>query len=258
MSGNARSAPLQLFIALDLPSASEALVLISKIGRLRSASGLVSCGLKVGLELFTSAGPDFVRRQVDETFSVFVDLKFHDIPNTVYGAVKAACALGAQMLTLHLEGGGDMCRAAVQARDEVFAALGKSDSRGGASFGKTLLLGVSILTSTGGEAGEIRDRVLDFAGKAQSWALDGLVCSGHEVADVKKSCGENFYCLCPGIRFAGTVVNDDQSRICSPADAVRLGADFLVMGRPVTNAPDPALAVVAALAEMEKGLRQRT
>jgi orotidine-5'-phosphate decarboxylase len=240
-SVNAARALPRLFTALDMPDAGAALALAGRVGKLRSPSGAVRSGLKTGLELFTAAGPDPARLLADSGYSVFVDLKFHDIPNTVYGAVRACCALGAHMLSLHLAGGEAMCRAAVAARNEAGA-------------GKTLLMGVSVLTSAGGDAAGITDRVRTLARSARSWGLDGVICSGREAAAVKQDHGTDFLCLCPGIRFAGGAAGDDQARICTPGEAIAAGADFLVMGRPVTGAADPVAAAAAALLDMEKEL----
>ncbi|MDR1490587.1 MAG: orotidine-5'-phosphate decarboxylase [Desulfovibrio sp.] len=241
----------RLYIALDVASENEALSVVSKFRQMQDLSGLPRCGFKVGLELFTAAGPGLVRRLADED-SVFLDLKFHDIPNTVYGAVRAACRLGTDMLTLHLAGGKEMCRQALIARDEAWAGLEKT----GPAAKMPRLLGVSVLTSTRGDVRAIKDLVIDYASAAKAYGLDGVVCSGHEVGEVKEKCGAEFLCLCPGIRFAGGEEND-QARVCSPMEAMMHGADFLVMGRPVTLARDPAQAAAAALQDMEKGLRMR-
>jgi orotidine-5'-phosphate decarboxylase len=230
----------RLFTALDMPDAGEALALAEKVGRLRSPSGSVGSGLKIGLELFAAAGPETVCLAADRGYVIFVDLKFHDIPNTVHRAVRACCALGAGLLSLHLAGGEAMCRAAVAARDAA-----KTDA---------LLMGVSVLTSTAGPAAEITKKVCSLARSAGDWGLDGVICSGREAAAVKHALGDGFLCLCPGIRFAGSAGNDDQSRVCTPRDAVAAGADFLVMGRPITGAADPAAAAAAALLDMETGL----
>ncbi|MDR2800010.1 MAG: orotidine-5'-phosphate decarboxylase [Desulfovibrio sp.] len=243
----------RLYIALDVASESEALSLASRLWQVKGQDGLPRCGFKVGFELFTAAGPGLIRRLADEG-SVFLDLKFHDIPNTVYGAVRAACRLGAGMLTLHLAGGEEMCRQALMAREEAWAGLEKRGD--GSAPEKPRLLGVSVLTSTGGDARAIKDLVLDYARAAKAYGLDGLVCSGHEAGEVKEICGADFLCICPGIRFAGGEEND-QARVCTPLEAMLHGADFLVMGRPVIQACDPVQAAVAALQDMEKGLRMR-
>jgi orotidine-5'-phosphate decarboxylase len=226
-----------------MPDAGAALALAEKVGALRSPSGSVGSGLKIGLELFAAAGPEPVRLAADKGCLVFVDLKFHDIPNTVRRAVRACCALGAGLLSLHLAGGEAMCRAAVAARD--------------AAGGAALLMGVSVLTSTDGNAPEITKKVCRLARSAEAWGLDGVICSGREVAAVKQERGAAFLCLCPGIRFAGSAGGDDQARVCTPRDAVAAGADFLVMGRPITGADDPAAAAAAALLDMERGIGRR-
>jgi orotidine-5'-phosphate decarboxylase len=203
----------------------------------------VGSGLKIGSALFAAAGPEAVRPAAAKGCVVFVDLKFHDIPNTVHRAVRACCALGAGLLSLHIAGGEAMCRAAVAARDAAEAAA--------------LLLGVSVLTSTGGDTAEITKKVCGLARSAKDWGLDGVICSGREAAAVKHELGDDFLCLCPGIRFAGSAGGDDQARVCTPRDAVAAGADFLVMGRPITGAADPAAAAAAALLDMETGLGRR-
>ncbi|MDR2605237.1 MAG: orotidine-5'-phosphate decarboxylase [Desulfovibrio sp.] len=233
----------RLFTALDMPDAEAALALADKVGTLRSPSGSVGSGLKIGSELFTAAGPEPVRLSAAKGYTVFVDLKFHDIPHTVHRAVRACCALGAGLLSLHLAGGEAMCRAAVAARN--------------ASGAVTLLLGVSVLTSAGGDTAEITQTVCRLARSAEDWGLDGVICSGREAAAVKRERGDDFLCLCPGIRFAGSAGGDDQARVCTPREAVAAGADFLVMGRPITGAADPAAAAAAALLDMEAGLGSR-
>lgn len=231
-----KSTPV-LAVAVDVPSAAPALALAAELAAL-------PVWLKVGLELFTAEGPALVKAFLDQRAAVFLDLKFHDIPNTVRGAVRSATTLGVHMTTLHLAGGEAMCRAAVTGREEGMAGR-KSASR-------PLLMGITVLTSDGaGQPQEaVTARVVERALAAKSYGLDGIVCSGHEAAAVKAACGNDFLCLCPGIRFAGTAGGDDQARVCTPAQAVARGADFLVMGRPVTTAPNPAEAARRALEEM--------
>lgn len=234
-----------LVVALDQPSAGPALALAD------SLRGL-PVWLKLGLELFTAEGPDLARRLMERGFALFLDLKFHDIPNTVQGAVRSAALLGARMTTLHLCGGEAMCRAAVAGRDQGRDALWQKT--GGPAHGP-LLMGVTVLTSEAGPEDEIRARVVERARRARDWGLDGVVCSGREAAAVKAACGRDFLCLCPGIRFADFAGGDDQARVCTPGQAVLAGADFLVMGRPVAGAENPAAAAALALEEMERALR---
>ena len=220
-----------LVVALDFPDAAKALELAQKL------QGLTPW-VKVGLELFTAEGPSVVRALKDMQFKVFLDLKFHDIPNTVRGATRSAARLGVDLTTLHHAGGMRMAEAARQGVEDA--------------GGKTLLFAISVLTSTsleeaGGVSGQdMASLVATKARDAKSWGMDGMVCSGHEAAAVKNACGQDFYCLCPGIRLPGAAA-DDQRRVMTPQEAVGAGADFLVMGRPITGAPDPAQAAREAL-----------
>jgi orotidine-5'-phosphate decarboxylase len=226
------SAP-RLAAALDVPSSSQALALAETFAGL-------PLWLKVGLELFTAEGPDLVKTLLAQSFPLFLDLKFHDIPPTVRGAVRAAARLGAHMLTLHLEGGEAMAGAALEGRRE-----------GGDAERGPLLLGVTVLTSRKEtESGLLRNLVVQRSMEAKAWGLDGVVCSGWEASAVKAACGGDFLCLCPGIRFDGEAAGADQARVVTPAEAVAAGADFLVMGRPLTRAADPAAAARRALKDM--------
>ena len=223
----------ELVIALDFQTAKEALSLA------RTLKGAVSW-MKVGLELFTAEGPGVVAMLKDMDYRVFLDLKFHDIPNTVQGAARSAARLGADMATIHLSGGERMAKAALE------GVAGEK--------GETKLLGISILTSTTPrEAGyDSQEAVVEaVAAKAlegKTWGLPGIVCSGNEAAAVRAVCGPDMICLCPGIRMESA--GDDQRRIMTPAMAVAAGADFLVMGRPITRAADPRGAAMAALENM--------
>ena len=226
----------ELVVALDVPGRQEALELAALLRP-------VTPWMKVGLELFTAVGPGVVADLKNLGCAVFLDLKFHDIPNTVRGAVSSAISAGADICDIHLGGGEAMCRAAAEA-----AATGP----GGAP--SCLLLGVTVLTSTspGEIGGSLEDLVRERALNGKKWGLGGVVCSGHEAALVKQSCGPGFKCLCPGIRMPGSggPGNDDQSRIMTPGKAVRQGADFLVVGRPITRAEDPLAAARAVWADM--------
>jgi orotidine-5'-phosphate decarboxylase len=229
----------RVIVALDYPQAGPALELAARL----DAS---ACRLKVGKELFTAAGPDLVRALVGKGFGVFLDLKFHDIPNTVAAACRAASELGVWMLNVHASGGRKMMEAAREAVD-------KSASR-------PLLIGVTVLTSmdeTGlretGVASSPHDQVLHLAGLAQQSGLDGVVCSAQEAADLRARFGAGFALVTPGIRPAGADAGD-QSRIMTPANAVRAGSDYLVIGRPITQAPDPLAALQQINQEIEKVL----
>lgn len=206
--------------------------------------------LKVGSQLFTAEGPKIVERIADLGFDIFLDLKFHDIPNTVAGAVAAAAELPrVKMLTLHTTGGPTMMRAA---RDAV---AGKET--------RPALLGVTILTSMDaqtmeriGLAGTPGSRALSLARLAKEAGLDGVVASAHEVAAIREACGPEFLIVVPGIRPANAAVND-QSRVATPGDAIRAGASYLVVGRPITAAVDPRAATEAIRAEIESAAETR-
>lgn len=230
----------ELVVALDLPDAIPALDLAGKLLP-------VTPWMKVGLELFTIEGPQIVRELKKMGCKVFLDLKFHDIPNTVRGAVCSALCEGVDICNIHLAGGEAMSRAAVEEMNEA-RSLGH----------KGLLLGVTVLTSTPDTDGNLSALVLERAVSAKSWGLDGVVCSALEAAAIKQACGAEFICLCPGIRPVGYYdggAKDDQSRIMTPPEAVRQGADFLVVGRPITRAADPAATaaeIVASYSNLER------
>ena len=225
----------QIFCALDRPDLEGALAL----GRgLRD----VVDGFKVGLEFVTANGPGGVRAVGELGLPVFLDLKFHDIPNTVAGAVGAARALGVAMLTLHVAGGPEMLRAAVEA-----ARSREPCPR---------LIGVTVLTSLEdadlaalGVAEKVPAHVARLAGLAWDSGLDGIVCAPHEVALLRSRFAPDFTLVVPGIRPSGSVAGD-QKRTPSPADAVAAGADVLVVGRPITQARDPRAAAQAIRAEI--------
>lgn len=226
----------QLIIALDVPDREKALGISHELRGV-----LTWC--KVGLELFTLGGPRLVERLKEQGFHVFLDLKFYDIPHTVARAVAAAVSLGVDLLTLHCQGGERMCCAALEARDKASHASSTP-----------LLFGVTALTSFGpGEMPGITAPpgifARDLASAAATWGLDGVVCSGHEVHAIKAA-APAFRCLCPGIRPGGAAT-DDQRRTMTPAEAVVAGADYLVVGRPILEAPEPVHAAVALLEEMQ-------
>lgn len=193
------------------------------------------CRLKIGKELFTSAGPDFVREVAGRGFDVFLDLKFHDIPNTVAQACAAAAKLGVWMMNVHALGGEKMLRAARE-------ALGERDDR-------PRLIAVTILTSMDdaeltsvGLTGSAASNVRRLAHLARSSGLDGVVCSPREAALLRSELGTEFLLVTPGVRPAGST-NDDQSRVTTPAQAIENGASHLVIGRPITAAADPISAL---------------
>lgn len=204
--------------------------------------------IKLGLEFFTRHGPDAVRqvtREGDVPF--FLDLKFHDIPNTVAGAVRSALVLAPAMLTLHACGGAEMMRAAAGAATE------EADKRG---ITKPALLGVTVLTSMNepdlqsiGVGKELERQVEDLATLAQHSGLDGIVCSPQEAARLRELCGTVFLLVTPGVRPAFAEVGD-QKRVMTPQQALQAGADYLVVGRPITQAEDPATAAKALQASL--------
>jgi len=217
-----------VIVALDFPSAQPALEFA-----LRLSPRL--CRLKVGKELFTSAGPDLVREVQDLGFEVFLDLKYHDIPNTVAGAVAAAARLGVWMLNVHAAGGSRMMTAARE-------ALASASHR-------PLLIAVTVLTSMDvGDLGElgcdepVLERVLRLSRLAADSGLDGVVCSAAEAGALRELHGANFCLVTPGIRLGGDDPGD-QRRVVTPAEAIAGGSDYIVMGRSITGAADPLAAL---------------
>ena len=242
----------KLIVALDLPSADAAT---------RMAEGLQGhVGMfKVGSELFTAEGPVAVRYLVATGHKVFLDLKFHDIPNTVRAAAREAAELGVSMLNVHASGGRKMLEAALEG---ARSALAIDDGNPGLSQGPPLPIGpkvlaVTVLTSLEsqelsevGIAGTPIDAVVRLARLAQLAGLDGVVASAREITALRQACGPDFLIVTPGIRPADAAAND-QARIATPSSAIAAGADYLVVGRPITAAPDPAAAADAIVAEME-------
>ena len=228
----------RLVVALDVPDAKEAI----ELGK--CLAGKVGV-LKVGLELFCAEGPGIVKR-LQQFAQIFLDLKFHDIPNTVRRAMNAALALDPLLVNIHALGGLDMMREAAEAV--------KSHRQKG---GKTSLLAVTILTSMDKDAvgqlglyGEPSELALKLALLAKNAGCDGVVCSAQESASLRSECGSGFHLLTPGIRPSGSEAHD-QARIVSPSDAIKSGSTWIVVGRPITQASDPAAAAEAILAEME-------
>jgi orotidine-5'-phosphate decarboxylase len=225
----------RLIIALDLPNASAARHIAGQVG---DAAGF----FKVGKQLFTAEGPQVVRDLVASGRRVFLDLKFHDIPNTVAGAVTSAVQLGVSMLTVHASGGSKMLKAAVE-------AAGPSGP---------MVLAVTVLTSLTdqdmteiGVSGLVRDQALRMAALARSCGCPGIVVSPNEAAEIRRELGTGFAIVTPGIRPSGSQVGD-QARVATPVDAIRAGATHLVVGRPITGDKDPATAARAVLAEIEE------
>ena len=229
----------RLVVALDLPSAAEALAMADRVA---PHAGM----LKVGLELFCAEGPAFIR-ELQKRAPVFLDLKFHDIPTTVRKALEAVLPLDPALINVHAQGGPAMLEAASQ-------AVRRHREQGG----RTELLAVTVLTSLGreewarlGHASDPSDTVLDYAALAEENGCDGVVCSAWEARRIGEACGEHFRRLCPGIRPKGSAAQD-QARVMDPATALREGATWIVVGRPITGAPDPGVAAAAILRELEQ------
>jgi len=236
----------RLIVALDVPTAAEARGLVD---RLAGAVGM----FKVGSQLFTAAGPDFVRALVARGEHVFLDLKFHDIPNTVAAASREAARLGVALFNVHAAGGREMMRAAADALAEESARLGTTGER-------ARLIAVTVLTSadastleeTGVSAPTVEAQVARLARLAAESGLDGVVASPHEISVVRQSVApDGFIIVTPGVRPSSSA-HDDQRRVMTPSAAVRAGADFIVMGRAILKAPDPARAAREIIEEMEK------
>ncbi|MGH9445220.1 MAG: orotidine-5'-phosphate decarboxylase, partial [Terriglobia bacterium] len=211
---------------------------------------------KIGFELFSAEGPVLARYLTARGEAVFLDLKFHDIPNTVRGAAREAAQLGARMFNVHASGGRRMMEAAREGALEGCASQNGPTGNGGAT--RPMVLAVTVLTSLAqpeleeiGMSGSAEDTVIRLARLAQSSGLDGVIASAQEAAPIRKACGPGFIIVTPGIRPAASMTHD-QARVSTPADAIRAGADYLVVGRPITGAPDPEGAAEAIVAEIEK------
>ena len=241
------SAKGKLIVALDVETAAEARRLFEA---LRGAAGM----FKVGSQLFAAAGPGLVRELVAAGARVFLDLKFHDIPNTVAAASREAVRLGVSLFNVHAAGGGEMMRRAAEATRDEAARLGVA---------KPALIAVTVLTSmdaaaldeTGVVAPSVEAQVRRLARLTEASGLDGVVASPHEIAPVRESVPRaGFLVVTPGVRPAA-VPHDDQKRVMTPAEAVRAGADFVVVGRAILNAPDPARAAAEIVSEMEEAAK---
>ncbi|NVD07070.1 orotidine-5'-phosphate decarboxylase [Vibrio sp. JPW-9-11-11] len=226
----------KVIVALDYDNQADALAFVDRIDP-------SSCRLKVGKEMFTLFGPDFVKELHKRGFSVFLDLKFHDIPNTCSKAVRAAAEMGVWMVNVHASGGERM----MAASREILEPYGQD---------RPLLIGVTVLTSM--EQSDLagigldlapQEQVIRLASLTKNAGLDGVVCSAQEASMLKSELGKEFKLVTPGIRPAGAAVGD-QKRIMTPVDAVQAGSDYLVIGRPITQATDPA----AILAEINATL----
>jgi len=235
----------RVFVALDVDSLEDA-------GRLLDQLGDVVTGVKIGTQLFTSAGPAAVELAHKRGHRVFLDLKFHDIPNTVAGAVRSAARLGVFMLNVHAAGGLQMMRAASESATQAAREFGVR---------RPICLGVTVLTSLDRRALErelgvpasIDAQVLRLAEAAREAGLDGCVASPQEIRRLRLALGQRFAIVTPGIRAAATTEADDQKRVATPRAALEAGADYLVIGRPITGAADPKAAAAAIIAELSAG-----
>ena len=230
----------RIIVPLDTPRVEDALALAARLDP-------KLCRVKIGKELFVAAGPDAVARVQERGFEVFLDLKFHDIPHTVAGACRSAARLGVWMMNVHASGGEAMLRAAREAVDSVARP--------------PLLIAVTVLTSlseqdlarVGFSSTSVSENVERLARLARACGLDGVVCSAQEAQVVRKSTGDDFTLVTPGIRLEGDK-SHDQSRVVTPREAVRLGADYLVIGRPITGAADPAATLQSIRDSLDEAL----
>ena len=227
----------RLFVAIDTPE-------VARASALARAVAPVGCGIKLGLEFFAANGPQGVRAVVAAVPNapLFLDLKFHDIPNTVAAAMRAALTLKPFMLNVHAAGGTAMMTAAAEAARDTTP--------------HPLVIAVTVLTSLDdtdlnsvGQNGPAADQAVRLARLARAAKLDGVVCSAHEAASLRAACGPDFKLIVPGIRPAGSAVGD-QKRVMGPKEAIEAGADFLVVGRPITEAADPVAAACAIIADI--------
>jgi orotidine-5'-phosphate decarboxylase len=234
----------RLIVALDVDTGQRALELATS---LRDLAG----GFKIGSRLFTLEGPALVRRLADAGSRVFLDLKFHDIPNTVSQAIESAVHTGAWMINVHAAGGTAMMQAAANAGRATAARLGRP---------QPVLIAVTVLTSMDeaalrdiGIERPVLDQVTALARMARAAGLDGVVASAHETASIRAACGDGFIVVTPGIRGASAGLDrGDQSRTMGPAEAVRAGASYIVVGRPIIGAPDPRAAAEGVVDELAR------
>ncbi|OWR29656.1 orotidine-5'-phosphate decarboxylase [Saccharibacillus sp. O23] len=235
----------RLMVALDYADGASARELITKLEG-------IPCYMKVGMQLFYQAGPEFVRELKAKGYSVFLDLKMHDIPNTVKGGANSIAKLGVDMFNVHAAGGSKMMAAAMQGVEEALAQ--------DPSLARPLVIAVTQLTSTDqatmngeiGIPGSVEEAVIRYAKLASEAALDGVVASPLEADGIKAACGMDFKTVTPGIRPAGSDIGD-QSRTKTPGEAIAGGSDYIVVGRPITGAEDPRAAALRIIEEMSAG-----
>ena len=233
-SSNPGSPATTVIVALDVPTSQDAMAMASRLGN--------ACRFyKVGSELFTREGPAVVRALCDRGNQVFLDLKFHDIPNTVRKASEAACAMGVSLLTVHASGGQAMLQAAVEGAGNVCGVL--------AVTVLTSLAGDDLAMAWGRDELTVEDEVLRLATLARGAGAHGIVCGGREAAQVRSRFGLSLASLVPGIRLPGGAAHD-QARSVTPGEAARAGARYIVLGRAVTGAADPSKALAECLADV--------
>jgi orotidine-5'-phosphate decarboxylase len=236
----------RVIVALDLPTLDEARDLMEQLGD----SARV---FKVGSQIFTSVGPDIIREIKGRSKKLFLDLKFHDIPNTVARASEVATELGVDMFNMHISGGLEMMRAAAEATKSKASELG---------IQKPIVLGVTILTSIDGltfqrdfnSSNSLQEQIVYMARLAQRAGLDGVVASPQEIQLIRNACGSNFVVVTPGVR-PKWAARDDQKRVTTPARALAAGATYVVIGRPIYQSPEPANALARILQQLEGDLQ---
>lgn len=232
----------RLMVALDYPDAKRAKALVQQLEG-------IPCYMKVGMQLFYAAGPDFVKELKAQGYSVFLDVKMHDIPNTVKGGADSVTRLGVDMFNVHASGGALMMQAAKAGAEAAVA-----DTPG---LAMPTIIAVTQLTSTSvdvmnneiGIPGSVEDAVVRYAKLAQQAGLHGVVASSLEVEAIASACGQAFKTVIPGIRPAGADIGD-QARVLTPGDAIRKGSHYLVVGRPITESPNPRQAAEQIIEEM--------
>ncbi|WP_168120716.1 orotidine-5'-phosphate decarboxylase [Paenibacillus sp. HB172176] len=232
----------RVMVALDYPNGKAAEQLIEELKG-------IPCYMKVGMQLFYAAGPSFVEKLKKNGYRVFLDLKMHDIPNTVKGGANSIAKLGVDMFNVHAAGGAAMMEAAMEGVDQAVTGV--------ASQSRPTVIAVTQLTSTSrtvlneqiGIDGTVEAAVLRYAKLAKQAGLDGVVAAPTEVSAIKNGCGDEFVTVTPGIRPAGAEIND-QSRIMTPGDALKQGTDFMVIGRPITAAADPRASLETIIEEL--------
>jgi orotidine-5'-phosphate decarboxylase len=244
----------RIMIALDYPTAAEAEHLLLQLAG-------IPCTMKVGMQLYYAAGPSFVMELKERGYFVFLDLKLHDIPNTVRGAAESITHLGVDMFNVHAAGGVKMMQAALEGVEEAYLKMTQASPRGltlGTSeASRPIVIGVTQLTSTDqrmmneeiGIAGSVSSSVAHYAKQCQTAGLHGVVASAQEVKMIKETCGSSFITVTPGIRLADDA-GGDQQRVMTPQQAIAVGTNYMVIGRPITQATDPRAKLESIIASL--------